>query len=65
MSEMYLSITGGLDSSLVAANLCKLAKEEGLEYPIQTFTTGMPGSPDIIAAKQVLGSTGDSVGFPY
>ncbi|KAI2652658.1 Asparagine synthetase [glutamine-hydrolyzing] [Labeo rohita] len=31
-------LSGGLDSSLVAATLVKLAKQEQLQYPIQTFS---------------------------
>uniref|UniRef100_UPI0037E90474 asparagine synthetase [glutamine-hydrolyzing] n=1 Tax=Semicossyphus pulcher TaxID=241346 RepID=UPI0037E90474 len=46
-------LSGGLDSSLVAATLVKLAKEEKLQYPIQTFSIGSEGSPDIIAARKV------------
>lgn len=45
--------SGGLDSSLVAATLVKLAKEEKLQYPIQTFSIGSEDSPDIIAARTV------------
>lgn len=44
---------GGLDSSLVAATLVKLAKEEKLPYPLQTFSIGSEDSPDIIAARKV------------
>ncbi|XP_014273059.1 asparagine synthetase [glutamine-hydrolyzing] [Halyomorpha halys] len=46
-------LSGGLDSSLIAALLLKLAKEEGLDYKIQTFAVGMGTSPDIVAARQV------------
>lgn len=46
-------LSGGLDSSLVAALLLRLAKEEKLPYEIQTFAIGMNNSPDIIAARQV------------
>lgn len=46
-------LSGGLDSSLVAALLVKLAKEEGLTYAIQTFSIGMEGSPDVLAARKV------------
>ncbi|XP_029920108.1 asparagine synthetase [glutamine-hydrolyzing] [Myripristis murdjan] len=46
-------LSGGLDSSLVAATLVKLAKEEKLQYPIQTFSIGAEDSPDIIAARKV------------
>ncbi|KAJ8314233.1 hypothetical protein KUTeg_008794 [Tegillarca granosa] len=49
---------GGLDSSLVAAILVKLAKEKGISYPIQTFSIGMEGSPDIEAAKKVADHLG-------
>lgn len=45
--------SGGVDSSLVAAMLVKLAKEERLGYPIQTFTIGSEDSPDLIAARKV------------
>lgn len=46
-------LSGGLDSSLVAALLVECAKERGLSYPIQTFSIGMEGSPDVIAARKV------------
>lgn len=46
-------LSGGLDSSLIAALLAKLAKEEGIDYKIQTFAVGMGSSPDIVAARQV------------
>ncbi|XP_046558716.1 asparagine synthetase [glutamine-hydrolyzing]-like [Haliotis rubra] len=46
-------LSGGLDSSLVAALLVKNAKELRLPYPIQTFSTGMEGSTDILAARKV------------
>jgi asparagine synthase (glutamine-hydrolysing) len=46
-------LSGGLDSSLIAAILVKLSKEKGLPYPIQTFSVGMADSPDILAARQV------------
>lgn len=47
---------GGLDSSLVAATLVNLAKEEKLQYPIQTFSIGSEDSPDVIAARKVSSS---------
>uniref|UniRef100_UPI003AAA6CB5 asparagine synthetase [glutamine-hydrolyzing]-like n=1 Tax=Centroberyx gerrardi TaxID=166262 RepID=UPI003AAA6CB5 len=59
-------LSGGLDSSLVAATLVKLAKEEKLQYPIQTFTIGAEDSPDIIAARKVaahIGSEHHEVNF--
>ncbi|XP_012230239.1 asparagine synthetase [glutamine-hydrolyzing] isoform X2 [Linepithema humile] len=46
-------LSGGLDSSLVAALLAKHAKEHNLPYKIQSFAIGMGDSPDIIAARQV------------
>lgn len=46
-------LSGGLDSSLVAAVLVKLARESGISYPIQTFSTGMEGSTDLAAARKV------------
>ncbi|KAH0948868.1 hypothetical protein HN011_001280 [Eciton burchellii] len=46
-------LSGGLDSSLIAALLMKYAKEYNLPYKIQSFAIGMDDSPDIIAARQV------------
>jgi len=46
-------LSGGLDSSLIAAILVKLSKEKGITYPIQTFSVGMADSPDILAARRV------------
>ena len=37
----------------MAATLVKLAKEEKLKYPIQTFAIGAEDSPDILAARKV------------
>ncbi|XP_070703040.1 asparagine synthetase [glutamine-hydrolyzing] [Pempheris klunzingeri] len=59
-------LSGGLDSSLVAATLVKLAKEEKLKYPIQTFAIGSEDSPDILAARKVaahIGSEHHEVNF--
>lgn len=54
MSSLHvIYVLGGLDSSLVAATLVKLAKEEKLQYPIQTFSIGSDDSPDILAARKV------------
>lgn len=47
-------LSGGLDSSLVAALLVKYAKKHNLPYKIPSFSIGMEGSPDILAARQVL-----------
>ena len=46
-------LSGGLDSSLVAALVVKLSKEMGVTYPIQTFSIGFPGSPDVEKARLV------------
>lgn len=46
-------LSGGLDSSLVASLVCKFVEEEGRGYPVQTFSIGLEGSPDIIAARKV------------
>ncbi|XP_036421689.1 asparagine synthetase [glutamine-hydrolyzing]-like [Colossoma macropomum] len=59
-------LSGGLDSSLVAATLVKLAKEKQLPYPIQTFAIGTEDSPDIAAARKVaahIGSEHHEVNF--
>ncbi|XP_054620014.1 asparagine synthetase [glutamine-hydrolyzing] isoform X2 [Dunckerocampus dactyliophorus] len=59
-------LSGGLDSSLVAATMVKLAKEAGLQYPIQTFSIGSADSPDILAARKVaayIGSEHHEVNF--
>jgi len=46
-------LSGGLDSSLVAALLVKEAEEINLPYKIQSFAIGMEGSPDMEKARQV------------
>ncbi|XP_064205355.1 asparagine synthetase [glutamine-hydrolyzing] isoform X3 [Anguilla rostrata] len=51
-------LSGGLDSSLVAATLVKLAKEDELTYPVQTFAIGTEDSPDILAARKVAAHIG-------
>lgn len=43
-------LSGGLDSSLVAS-----IASRHLTEPITTFSIGLPGSPDLIAAKKVAG----------
>ena len=55
MSERRVGclLSGGLDSSLVTGLVCQMAKMMDLEYPIQTFSIGMEGSPDVAAAKKV------------
>ena len=44
-------LSGGLDSSLICALLAECMKEEGIKYPLQTFSIGMEGSPDVEAAR--------------
>ncbi|XP_029370485.1 asparagine synthetase [glutamine-hydrolyzing] [Echeneis naucrates] len=59
-------LSGGLDSSLVAATLVKMAKEEELQYTVQTFSIGSEDSPDIMAARMVaahIGSEHHEVNF--
>nr|CAD7572275.1 unnamed protein product [Timema californicum] len=51
-------LSGGLDSSLVAALTVQLAKEANLPYKIQTFAIGMEDSPDIVAARKVAAHIG-------
>jgi len=51
-------LSGGLDSSLIAALVVKLSRELGISYPIQTFSTGMPGSTDLAAARIVADRLG-------
>lgn len=59
-------LSGGLDSSLIAALLVKLSKKNNLPYKIQTFAIGMGDSPDIRAARQVadyIGSEHHEINF--
>ncbi|XP_038624642.1 asparagine synthetase [glutamine-hydrolyzing] [Tachyglossus aculeatus] len=51
-------LSGGLDSSLVAATLLKQIKERKLPYPLQTFAIGMEDSPDLLAARKVASHIG-------
>ncbi|KAL5007851.1 hypothetical protein ScPMuIL_016657 [Solemya velum] len=55
MSERRIGclLSGGLDSSLVTALVVKHAKENNFMYPIQTFSIGMEGSTDLLAARKV------------
>ncbi|KAK4880630.1 hypothetical protein RN001_008776 [Aquatica leii] len=46
-------LSGGLDSSLVAALLVQEARKANLSYKIQSFSVGMDDSPDIKAAREV------------
>uniref|UniRef100_A0A2K5HKG3 Asparagine synthetase [glutamine-hydrolyzing] n=1 Tax=Colobus angolensis palliatus TaxID=336983 RepID=A0A2K5HKG3_COLAP len=51
-------LSGGLDSSLVAATLLKQLKEAQIQYPLQTFAIGMEDSPDLLAARKVANHIG-------
>lgn len=55
MSERRIGalLSRGLDSSLVASCLTELAKENGIDYPVQTFSIGMEGSTDIPVVRKV------------
>ena len=44
-------LSGGLDSSLVAALLVECLHEANCKYKVQTFAIGMEGSPDVAAAR--------------
>jgi len=47
-------LSGGLDSSLIAALTVQEARKQGITYPIQTFSIGMDEeSPDLLAARKV------------
>uniref|UniRef100_A0A667GG61 Asparagine synthetase [glutamine-hydrolyzing] n=1 Tax=Lynx canadensis TaxID=61383 RepID=A0A667GG61_LYNCA len=51
-------LSGGLDSSLVAATLLKQLKEAQVQYPLQTFAIGMEDSTDLLAARKVANHIG-------
>lgn len=51
-------LSGGLDSSLVAASLLKQLKEAQVPYALQTFAIGMEDSPDLLAARKVANYIG-------
>lgn len=53
LTNWFVLLAGGLDSSLVAAVLLKLMKEMNINYPLQTFAIGMENSPDLLAARKV------------
>ena len=50
--DIAVTLSGGLDSSLVAAVAASTRKARGLS-PIQTFSIGMRGSKDLFYAKKV------------
>ena len=49
-----LLLSGGLDSSLVAAIACRENKRLGHGEVLKSFCIGLKGSPDLAAAEQVL-----------
>lgn len=51
-------LSGGLDSSLVAASLLRQLKEAQVQYALQTFAIGMEDSPDLLAARKVANHIG-------
>jgi len=59
-------LSGGLDSSLVAALTARGLKKKGVEWPVQTFSIGLEESPDVLAARKVahhIGSEHFEVSF--
>ncbi|EIE27700.1 glutamine-hydrolyzing asparagine synthase [Coccomyxa subellipsoidea C-169] len=64
MSDAPLGVllSGGLDSSLVAAIAVRHMKESKNAYdtdqPLHTFSIGLPGSPDLVAARRVAAFLG-------
>ncbi|XP_028142034.2 asparagine synthetase [glutamine-hydrolyzing] [Diabrotica virgifera virgifera] len=51
-------LSGGLDSSLIAALLVKEAKSANVPYKVQSFSIGMGDSPDLRAARVVAKHVG-------
>ena len=51
-------LSGGLDSSLIAALLCQEMRKAGMTYPLQTFAIGMSNSVDVAAAQVVANYLG-------
>lgn len=59
-------LSGGLDSSLVAAVAQRLIKQKNLNTNLHTFTIGMDGGSDLVYAKQVadfIKSTHQEINF--
>ncbi len=50
--EVGSFLSGGLDSSIIAA-LAQLVLAEAGRGPLRTFSVGLEGSPDLVAARQV------------
>src|SRR5690606_33370426 len=49
-------LSGGLDSSLITAIAARVARRRGWRLP--TFAAGLPGSPDLAAARRVADHLG-------
>ena len=66
-------LSGGLDSSLVASVIARLRRKRFLEHgdaadlePLKSFSIGLDGSPDLVAAKKVAESIGtEHYGFTF
>lgn len=46
-------VSGGVDSSLIAAIAARIMRERDADYKLRTFSVGMPGSPDFEHARLV------------
>lgn len=46
-------LSGGLDSSVIAAFIRKYQREQGAQTNLNTFSIGLDGSPDLYYAKMV------------
>jgi asparagine synthase (glutamine-hydrolysing) len=58
-------LSGGLDSSLVAAICSRHISRRSTSFPkLHSFTVGLAGSPDLIAAKKVADQLG-TIHHPY
>ena len=55
--EVGSFLSGGLDSSIIAAIAQKVLKEAG-KGPLKTFSVGTKGSPDLLAARRVADHIG-------
>ena len=51
-------LSGGLDSSLIAALVCDIHKKTGSKTKIETYSIGLPDSEDIKYAKKVANHIG-------
>jgi asparagine synthase (glutamine-hydrolysing) len=51
-------LSGGLDSSIIAALARRFADEGGDARPLHSFAIGLPGAPDLAAAREVAAHVG-------